>query len=587
MTEESSLERRLVAVMATDVAGYSRLMQSDEAGTLAALGAVREMAEKQIAQHHGRIANAAGDSVLAEFTSAVDAVSCALILQELLIQQSQRYRSLQVRIGIHLGDVVNRGGDVFGTAVNIAARLEGIAQPGGTVVSAAVRDAVLGKLPAFFTSLGAQQLKNIDEPLQAYSVASQIGGSAESIQEADRRLKLTQSDDISIAVLPLVNLSSNPEHEFLVDGLTEDLITELSRLKHFLVIARNTVFTYKGRAVDVSQVARDLGVRYVLEGSVRSLGSRVRITAQLIDAKTGTHLWAEKFDRDAAGMFDIQDEVVRAVAASTQTRLMIREGETAARSTDMDRWALTARAWAERVKFSPEGLGRSEEICRQLVSKFPTWSKGHSMLSSALYHEVIMGFRHGTRECKDEIIREAKEALRLDPNDEYALQILAMVLLEFTGQTQEPISLLHRSLDVNPNCSVSYGLLGDAHLVMGQPDEAIRFAEIAIRLNPRDPGNFYRFTTLAEASFLKQDHEKTLHWANQTSALKPDYFLSYALAAASLALRGDMNGAKRMVASVKECWPDITVTEMTASIFFPEKAWDRFSQGMIAAGIPP
>jgi adenylate cyclase len=339
MGDEANLEPRLAVVLASDVAGYSRLMQLDEARTLKALEVITGIAKAQIELHRGRVANTAGDSIIAVYASAVDAVSCALIIQEVLIQQSQENQGLELRMGLHLGDVVDRNGDVLGTAVNIAARLEGIAQPGGIVVSSAIRDDVIGKLPASFSSIGEQTLKNIDRPIQAYTLTPQIGAAPASIREADARLDLPQLGGVSIAVLPFVNLSRDPTHEYMADGLTEDLITELSHLKHFLVIARNTVFTYKGRQVDVGQVGNELGVSYVLEGSVRAMGQRIRITAQLVDTKSGAHLWAEKFDRQMDELFDVQDEVVRAVAASTQVTLLIKEGESTQRTKSLDQWS--------------------------------------------------------------------------------------------------------------------------------------------------------------------------------------------------------------------------------------------------------
>jgi adenylate cyclase len=285
MAQDAKLEHRLAAIMATDVVGYSQSMQSDEAGTLAALNAIREATENQIAQHRGRIANTAGDSVLAEFGSAVEAVGCAIALQRQLT--SQEGRDLHLRIGIHLGDVVDRGGDLFGSAVNIAARLESIAQPGAIVASASVRDAILGKLTATFTDLGPQTLKNIDEPVRAYVLSPRASPFSPGAPHARQALPLPSKP--SIAVLPFDNLSGDREQEYFADGIVEEIITALSRFRGLFVIARNSSFTYKGRAVDVKQVGRELGVRYILEGSVRKAGHRVRISGQLIDSDTGAH----------------------------------------------------------------------------------------------------------------------------------------------------------------------------------------------------------------------------------------------------------------------------------------------------------
>src|SRR5262245_22279249 len=293
MDNEPKPDHRLAAIMATDVVGYSRLMESDEALALAALAAIRQATQNQIVQHRGRIANTAGDSVLAEFGSAVEAVRCAMALQEAVSKEPDS-KDLPIRIGIHLGDVVDKGGDLFGTAVNVAARLEGIAQPGGIVVSAAVRDAIAGKLPASFADLGLKTLKNIEEPIRAYALSPRAGSLSSGIPRAGEALPLPSKP--SIAVLPFDNLSGDREQEYFADGTVEEIITALSRFRGLFVIARNSSFAYKGRAVDVKQIGRELGVRYILEGSVRKSGNKVRITGQLIDTATGAHLWADRFD---------------------------------------------------------------------------------------------------------------------------------------------------------------------------------------------------------------------------------------------------------------------------------------------------
>jgi adenylate cyclase len=339
--------------------------------------------------------------------------------------------------------------------------------------------------------------------------------------------------------------------------------------------------------VDVSQVARDLSVRYVLEGSIRRLGPRVRIKAQLIEALSGNHLWAEKFDRDLAEIFEVQDEVVRAVAACTQTRLIITEGEAAERGRNIDAWALITRGWTEIYRLTRESLESAAEIGRRLVAHYPSLSKGHHILASALHHLVIMGFYRGTQDIQDVIVSEAREAVRLDPTDEYALWVLAMVLSDALGRPQEAIPLLRQALSLNPNFSLGYGLLGNAYSQLNQPDEAIKYTEIAIRLNPRDPSVFFRYAVLAEANFAKQDHQQTLHWANQSAALKPDYWYSHALIASTLAISGDMDGAKRAMANLQASMQGVSVSAIQQTGYYPEPWWSRFAQGLIAAGALP
>jgi adenylate cyclase len=295
--DEQRLERRLAAIFAADVAGYSRLMSEDEAGTLRALAASRDIMDGLIGEHGGRIANTAGDSVLAEFPSAVDAVQCAVAVQEKLAKADagvSEHRRLQFRIGVHVGDVVVRGVDLLGDGVNVAARLEGLAEPGGIAISGAAHGYVRKALPLAYSDLGEQHVKNIDEPIRTYAVA--VGLPASTASTASVLKPLPLPDKPSVAVLPFTNMSGDPEQEYFADGMVEDIITALSRFKSLFVIARNSTFTYKGRAVDVKQVARELGVRYVLAGSIRNNGDRLRITGQLIDARTGAHLWAERFD---------------------------------------------------------------------------------------------------------------------------------------------------------------------------------------------------------------------------------------------------------------------------------------------------
>jgi adenylate cyclase len=315
--QETKSERRLAAIMATDIAGYSSLMQSDEAGTFVALGTMRGAAERLVKQHRGRIANTAGDSILAEFTSALDAVECALALQGMPPQRGLG-NELSARIGIHLGDVLERHGDLFGTAVNIAARLEALAEPGGIVVSAAVRDATAGKLPAAFADLGVKNLKNIEEQVRLYALSA---SRPTSPQANPAPVALPLPEKPSIAVLPFENLSGSRDQEYFADGMVEEIITALSRFRGLFVIARNSSFAYKGRAVDVKQIGRELGVRYILEGSVRNAGGRLRISGQLVDAATGVHLWADRFDGSLEDIFDLQDQVTASVVGAIAPKL--------------------------------------------------------------------------------------------------------------------------------------------------------------------------------------------------------------------------------------------------------------------------
>ena len=332
MTKAIDTERRLVAIFAADVEGYSRLMGADEVGTLRDLTQRRTILDGLIAAHRGRIANTAGDSVLAEFGSAVDAVQCAVEAQAALAEANAALspdHHINFRIGIHVGDVMVKGGDLFGDGVNIAARLQTLASAGGTCISGVAHDQVRKILPFAFTDLGAQQVKNIEEPVRAFAVSTK--GASPVLASSNASVPLALPDKPSIAVLPFQNMSGDPEQEYFADGMVEDIITALSRFKSLFVIARNSSFTYKGKAVDIKQVGRELGVRYVLEGSVRKAGNRVRITGQLIEATTGAHLWADKFDGGLDDIFDLQDNITSSVVGAIAPKLQQSEFERAKR----------------------------------------------------------------------------------------------------------------------------------------------------------------------------------------------------------------------------------------------------------------
>ncbi|MDH3737999.1 MAG: hypothetical protein OER92_02315 [Alphaproteobacteria bacterium] len=330
---EKRVQRRLAAILAADVVGYSRLMRADEAGTLSQLKVLRtERLDPKIAEYGGRVVKTTGDGILIEFPSAVDAVQCAVDVQEatrLCNIDEPLERIMEIRIGINVGDVVVEGEDLFGDGVNVAARLEGLAEPGGICISGNAYEQVRDKLETKFENLGEQQVKNIDRPVQAYAVNWESNNPSDATEARTDTAPLALPDKPSIAVLPFDNMSDDPEQEHFADGISEDLITALSRIRSFFVIARNTTFTYKGRAVDVSKVSKELGVRYVLEGSVRKSGDRIRITSQLIDGTSGNHVWAERFDRDLTDIFDLQDEISQTIAAAIEPELSNAERERA------------------------------------------------------------------------------------------------------------------------------------------------------------------------------------------------------------------------------------------------------------------
>jgi TolB-like protein len=374
---EQAPRRRLAAILAADVVGYSRMMQADEAGTLAALKSRRtEILQPLVSKHHGRIIKVMGDRVLVEFASAVQAVSCAVALQEAMAvanEAAEESRRVVLRIGINLSDVMVEGGDLYGDGVNIASRLEGMAEPGGIWVSGKVREEAAGKIGCEFVDLGEQTLKNIAGPVRAYRI--QLRGSAVPAPAA-----VTLPEKPSIAVLPLVNMSGDHEQEFFADGLTEDIITALSRISGLWVIARTSTSTYKGKPADVKQVARELGVRYVMEGSVRRSGQHLRVTTQLVDAATGHHVWAERYDRTVADLFEIQDDITRGVAATTETQVYLAERTAPALSPSAQLTArdLVARAMARTYDQTPEALAEASSLVEEALradARDATWAE--------------------------------------------------------------------------------------------------------------------------------------------------------------------------------------------------------------------
>jgi adenylate cyclase len=378
------VERRLAAILSADVAGYSRLIGVDEEGTLAQLKAYRrESIDPKIAEHRGRIVKTTGDGLLVEFASVVDALRCATEMQAAMGERNAAVPAdgrIKFRVGIHMGDIVVEEDDIFGDGVNIAARLEGLAEPGGICVSARVQEDAAGKLDLAFEDIGEQQLKNISRPVRVFRVAAKC-----SLPQPEAPTALPLPDKPSVAVLPFTNMSADPEQEFFADGIAEDIITALSRYPSLFVIARNSCFTYKGRAVDVKQVGRELGVRYVLEGSLRKSGNRIRVTAQLVEAETGNHLWAERYDRDLADIFAVQDEITEAVTIAIAPAIADAEQQRAMRKPpgSLDAWATYQRGLWHVNKASADDNALAQKFFQQAIDLDPNFSGGYKGIAIA------------------------------------------------------------------------------------------------------------------------------------------------------------------------------------------------------------
>jgi adenylate cyclase len=511
------MERRLAAILAADVVGYSRLMERDEAGTLAALKSRRhEVLQPLLTKHSGRIIKLMGDGVLMEFASAVNAVECAAELQLAMdaanVGLSPDKRIL-LRVGVNLGDVVVEGNDLYGDGVNIAARLEALADPGSVLVSRTVFNHVRGKVKLGFDDLGDRQLKNITEAVRVYRVRPD--------GEVTPRSSLALPEKPSIAVMPFTNMSGDREQDYFADGVTEDLITALAHFRWFFVIARNSSFAYKGKAVDSKQVARELGVRYLLEGSVRRSASRVRITAQLIDALTSNHIWAERYDFDLTDIFAIQDEITDRVAGAIEPELLRIEGRPASvPATNMTAWELVRRGmWKFHQVTRPTHLEARQLFLQaiRLDSQLPEAQLWLARVNAGL---VAYDWSDDWSTSLDEGREAALKAVQLDERNPYCHYALAIVSV-FRESFDECIRAAERSIEISPSFALGHLMLGLAQLFSGHAREAIAPFQRGLRLSPHDPQNFYWFGALALALFFNEQPEQALEVALRALEIRP------------------------------------------------------------------
>ena len=528
------VERRLAAIFAGDVVAYSRLMGQDEAGTLARLKALRrELIDPEIAEHKGRIVKTTGDGILIEFPSVVEAVACAVAIQRGTAERNAATppdQRIEFRIGINLGDVIVEDDDIHGDGVNVAARLEGIAEPGGICVSRVVRDQVRDRLDVALEDLGEQSLKNIARPVRVFRV--QLG------ELAARQLSapaLALPDKPSIAVLPFQNMSGDPEQEYFVDGMVEDIITGLSRIKWLFVIARNSSFVYKGRAIDVKQVGRELGVRYVLEGSVRKLGNRVRITSQLIDATTAAHVWAERYDRALDDIFALQDELTLSVVGAIEPSLRQAEIERARRKRpdSLDAWDLYLRALPFAATAMPEDADKALLLLEQAIALEPDYAVAHAMIAWCHEQRYLRGGLH--EETRAAAARHARIAIAAGGDDASALAMAGFVIGVVEHDYETALDALDRSLALSPSSSLALGFSSIIRAWKGEDATSIAHAETGIRLSPYDPLIYLPFVGLSYAYFFTSRFEEALSAAGRAAQANPRFSVPVIFQTAALA----------------------------------------------------
>src|SRR5262245_50095621 len=456
---EERVDRRLAAIFAGDIAGYSRLMSVDEEGTLRQLKAHRkELVNPKITEHRGRIVKTTGDGMLVEFVSVVDAVRCAVDIQRGMVDRNTHVppeKRIQFRIGLNVGDIIIDGDDIYGDGVNVAARLEALAEPGGIMVSRVVHDQVQDKLSFGFDDLGEQTVKTIARPVGVHRI--QLTDPTMPVKATTSTPERTSTDRPSIAVLPFANMSGDPEQEYFADGISEDIITGLSKLRWFFIIARNSSFAYKGKAVDVKRTARELGVRYVLEGSVRKGGNRVRITAQLIDATTGNHIWADRYDGELTDVFSLQDEITRKVVAAIEPKLLEAEGIRSQNRSpeDLDAWDMVIHANSLFWRLNKPDGEAAIAILRRTIERYPDYGPAHSMLAFMLLLSQLTGWKREEALGK-EAASFAERAAELDDSDPWAHLALGYVALS-RRRTDEAVEEFQRALDLNPNFAVAHG----------------------------------------------------------------------------------------------------------------------------------
>ena len=552
-----SFKRRLTAILSADVKGYSRLMGENEAETVKTLTAYRKIMGELIQQHRGRVIDSPGDNILAEFASVVDAVQSAVAAQNEFKSRNGELpdnRRMEFRIGINLGDVIEEGDHIYGDGVNIAARLESLADPGGICISKTAFDQIETKLPLGYEYLGEQQVKNIAKPVGAYRVRMERDL---LITEGSAGLKLP--DKPSIAVLPFVNMSGDLDQEYFSDGITEDLITDLSKIAGLFVIARNSVFTYKGKAVRVDQVGRELGVRYVLEGSVRKVGARVRITAQLADASTGGHVWAERYDRNVGDIFALQDEVTQQIVKALAVKLTEDEHEHLGRryTDNFEAYDYFLRGSEYFNRFTKESADQSQRMFERAIELDPQFSAAYGYLSLKYWLDWSFGWSQDSQTL-DRAFELAQKAVGLNDSLPEAHRILGNLYL-WKKQHELGIAELEKSIALSPNDADAFAWLGDILAWAGRPDEAIVLVKKAMRLNPIYPV-IYSWH-LGHAYFLAKRYEEAIAALKRVLSRNPDFlpahiYLSLAHGELGQGEEAQAGAAKFMSTTTSMSWQD-------------------------------
>ena len=580
------MPRRVTAILAIDVVGYSRLMGTDDEGTLARLKVHRrELIDPKIKEHEGRIVKTTGDGMLVEFASVVEALHCAIEVQrDMRVRNTNvpQEKRIEFRVGLNVGDIIIDADDIYGDGVNIAARLENLAEPGGICVSGRVYEDTRGKLDIAFEDWGEQQLKNIAWPVRVYRV--RLGGETVSARPA-----LALPDKPSIAVLAFENLSGDPEQEYFADGMVEEIIMALSRMRWLFVIARNSSFTYKGRAVDVKQVGRELGVRYVLEGSVRKAGSKLRIAGQLIDTSTGAHLWADRFEGGTDDMFDLQDRVTASVVGAIAPKLEQAEIERALRkpTESLDAYDYYLRGMASVHLWTKDASVEALAMFSRAIELDPKFASAHGVAARCYSQRLSSGWMIDRPREVAEAERLARRAGELGQDDALALCTAGHALAYVVGDLDDGAALIDRALVLNPNLAWAWMFSGWVNVWLGEPDVVIEHIARAIRLSPYDPHIFNMQTATAYAHFIAGRYAESSSWAEMAIRERRNHVLALRILSASCAMAGRLEQARETLVRLLELDPALRISNLRhVSPFRRPEDFAKFAEALRKAGLP-
>jgi TolB-like protein/class 3 adenylate cyclase len=580
------VERRLAAIVAADVAGYSRLMGLDEVGTARTLREHRAVTDALVAKHGGRLVKSTGDGVLLEFPSVVDAVECAVAVQAVMAQRNEGVpldRRMLFRMGINLGDILIEGDDILGDGVNIAARLEGIAEPGGICISSSAYDQVRGKVQVDFVEFGEQNLKNISRPIRVYAVG-------ESMADGQTPLPISSAPHISIVVLPFANIGGDPEQEYFADGVTESLTTDLSRIVGSFVIARNSAFTFKGKAIDVKKLGRELNVRYVLEGSVQRGASRLRINVQLIDAQTGNHLWADRFDKPIADILDMQDEIVSRLANALDAQFVAAEAHRAERAPHPDAMDIYFQGlgWLYRG-LAADHIVQAQRVFERGLSLYPDnvdLLVGAGVSDLALAINYVVDDRLSRLAAAEATFAKAQS---IAPDHAYAHLFLG-VLLNSTKRALQGIAECERALAINRNLAQAHAYIGQAKYILGRAAETETHVNEALRLSPRDPFAYHWFLFVGAGRSQLKDYAGAVAWLRRSNGSNRNFPIAYFHLASALAHLGKLTEARAAAEEGLALNPGFTIRRLSSYPLGDHPTYldgfERVCAGLRLAGVP-